>query len=107
MRPPKSSWSTSHSVAVACIADAALQVACRPSHSRLVPSTWWSRSPVPAECPCGPTWNRTCSRRAGMGLLDIDLGKLIGPDLSLLETVLRGTAMYFVIFVLLRLVLRG
>jgi len=42
-----------------------------------------------------------------MGLLDIDLGELIGPDLSLLETVLRGTAMYFVIFVLLRLVLRG
>lgn len=42
-----------------------------------------------------------------MGLLGIDFGELIGPDMSVIETVLRGTVMYFVIFVLLRLVLRG
>lgn len=42
-----------------------------------------------------------------MGLLGIDFGELIGPDVNVLETVLRGTVMYFVIFVLLRVVLRG
>ena len=42
-----------------------------------------------------------------MGLLGIDFGELIGPDMSVIETVLRGTVVYFVIFVLLRLVLRG
>jgi len=42
-----------------------------------------------------------------MGLLGVDFGELIGPDVSVLETVLRGTFMYFAIFVLLRLVLRG
>ena len=42
-----------------------------------------------------------------MGLLGIDFGELIGPDVNVLETILRGTFMYFVIFVLLRVVLRG
>jgi uncharacterized membrane protein YcaP (DUF421 family) len=42
-----------------------------------------------------------------MGLLGIDIGELIGPDVNVLETILRGTFMYFVIFVLLRVVLRG
>ena len=40
-------------------------------------------------------------------MLGIDFGELIGPDMSVIETVLRGTVVYFVIFVLLRLVLRG
>jgi uncharacterized membrane protein YcaP (DUF421 family) len=44
---------------------------------------------------------------AGMELLGFDLGEVLGPDLSVLETVLRGTIMYFVILLLLRVVLRG
>jgi uncharacterized membrane protein YcaP (DUF421 family) len=42
-----------------------------------------------------------------MDWLGIDFGEVIGPDLSVTETVLRGTVMYFVIFALLRVVLRG
>ena len=42
-----------------------------------------------------------------MDWLGIDFGEVLGPDLSVTETVLRGTVMYFVIFVLLRVVLRG
>lgn len=42
-----------------------------------------------------------------MDWLRIDIGEVLGPDLSVTETVLRGTVMYFVIFVLLRVVLRG
>lgn len=42
-----------------------------------------------------------------MSIPGLDLAALIGPDLNPIETVLRGSAMYFVIFVLLRVVLRG
>ena len=42
-----------------------------------------------------------------MDWLGIDFAELLGPDLSVPETLLRGTVMYFVIFGLLRVVLRG
>ncbi|HET9538987.1 MAG TPA: hypothetical protein VFQ46_00155 [Candidatus Limnocylindria bacterium] len=42
-----------------------------------------------------------------MDWLGIDVAELLGPDLSVPETLLRGTIMYFVIFGLLRVVLRG
>ena len=42
-----------------------------------------------------------------MDWLGIDVAELLGPDLSVPETLLRGTVMYFVIFGLLRVVLRG
>ena len=43
----------------------------------------------------------------GVELLGFDLGEVLGPDLSVVETVVRGTVMYFVIFILLRVLLRG
>ena len=46
-------------------------------------------------------------RTSVMDWLGIDFGEVVGPDLSVPETLLRGTVMYFVIFVLLRVVLRG
>jgi uncharacterized membrane protein YcaP (DUF421 family) len=40
-------------------------------------------------------------------ILDFDVGAAFTPDVSLLETVVRGVFMYLFIFVLLRVVLRG
>jgi uncharacterized membrane protein YcaP (DUF421 family) len=45
--------------------------------------------------------------QVAMDWLSTDVGELLGPDLSVPETLLRGTVMYFVIFLLLRVVLRG
>ncbi len=42
-----------------------------------------------------------------MTILGFDVGKALMPDVSLFETVIRGAAMYAVIFVLLRIALRG
>ena len=42
-----------------------------------------------------------------MVILGFDIGAALTPDVSLLETVFRGMLMYFFIFVLLRVVLRG
>jgi uncharacterized membrane protein YcaP (DUF421 family) len=40
-------------------------------------------------------------------ILGFDIGAALTPDVSLFETVVRGIVMYFGIFVLLRVVLRG
>ena len=42
-----------------------------------------------------------------MVILGFDIGAALTPDVSLFETVVRGLFMYFAIFVLLRVVLRG
>ena len=42
-----------------------------------------------------------------MVILGFDIGAALTPDVSLLETVVRGIVMYLSIFVLLRVVLRG
>jgi uncharacterized membrane protein YcaP (DUF421 family) len=42
-----------------------------------------------------------------MDWLSFDLAKIIGPDISVPEIVFRGTVMYFLIYLLLRLVMRG
>lgn len=42
-----------------------------------------------------------------MTILGIDLGKVFGPDVNLLEIVLRGVLMYLAIFILLRVLMRG
>lgn len=42
-----------------------------------------------------------------MVILGFDIGAALIPDVSLFETVIRGLLMYFSIFVLLRVVLRG
>lgn len=42
-----------------------------------------------------------------MTIFGIDLGKVFGPDVNLLEIVLRGVLMYVAIFVLLRVLMRG
>jgi len=40
-------------------------------------------------------------------ILGFDIGAALTPDVSLLETVVRGVLMYLAIFVLLRVILRG
>ena len=40
-------------------------------------------------------------------ILGFDLGKAFTPDVSLFEMVVRGAIMYFTIFLLLRVILRG
>jgi uncharacterized membrane protein YcaP (DUF421 family) len=40
-------------------------------------------------------------------ILGFDIGAALVPDVSLFETVVRGVFMYFAIFVLLRVILRG
>lgn len=42
-----------------------------------------------------------------MVILGFDIGAALTPDVSILETVVRGVATYFAIFVLLRVILRG
>lgn len=42
-----------------------------------------------------------------MVILGFDIGAALAPDVSLLETIVRGIVMYLFIFVLLRVVLRG
>lgn len=42
-----------------------------------------------------------------MTIFGIDLGKVFGPDVNLLEIVLRGVLMYVAIFILLRVLMRG
>ena len=42
-----------------------------------------------------------------MVILGFDIGKAFTPDVSLLELVVRGAIMYFSIFILLRVILRG
>ena len=42
-----------------------------------------------------------------MVILGFDIGKAFAPDVSLLETVVRGATMYFTVYLLLRVVLRG
>ena len=42
-----------------------------------------------------------------MVILGFDIGAALTPDVSLLETVVRGVLMYLAIFVLLRVILRG
>lgn len=42
-----------------------------------------------------------------MVILGFDIGAAFTPDVSLLETVIRGIVVYFGIFILLRVVLRG
>ena len=42
-----------------------------------------------------------------MVILGFDVGAALNPDVSLLDTVLRGIVMYLSIFVLLRVILRG
>ena len=42
-----------------------------------------------------------------MDILGFDIGAALTPDVSLLETVVRGVFMYLAIFVLLRVILRG
>ena len=42
-----------------------------------------------------------------MVILGFDIGAALMPDVSLLETVVRGVVMYISIFVLLRVILRG
>lgn len=42
-----------------------------------------------------------------MVILGFDIGAALVPDVSLLETVVRGVVTYFSIFVLLRVILRG
>ena len=42
-----------------------------------------------------------------MVILGFDVGAALNPDVSLLETVLRGIVMYLSIFVLIRVILRG
>ena len=42
-----------------------------------------------------------------MVILGFDIGAALTPDVSLFETVIRGVVMYFGIFVLLRVILRG
>lgn len=42
-----------------------------------------------------------------MVILGFDIGAALIPDVSLLEMVVRGAAMYFAIFILLRVLLRG
>jgi uncharacterized membrane protein YcaP (DUF421 family) len=43
----------------------------------------------------------------GVVILGFDIGAALVPDVSLLETVVRGVVTYFSIFILLRVVLRG
>jgi uncharacterized membrane protein YcaP (DUF421 family) len=40
-------------------------------------------------------------------ILGFDIGEALAPDVSLFETVVRGVVIYLLIFVLLRVVLRG
>lgn len=42
-----------------------------------------------------------------MVILGFDIGAALMPDVSILETVIRGVVTYFAIFVLLRVILRG
>ncbi len=42
-----------------------------------------------------------------MVILGFDIGAALTPDVSILETIVRGVLMYLTIFVLLRVVLRG
>ena len=42
-----------------------------------------------------------------MVIMGFDVGAALTPDVSLLETVVRGVVTYFSIFVLLRVILRG
>lgn len=42
-----------------------------------------------------------------MVILGFDIAKAFTPDVSVLELVVRGTIMYFAIFLLLRVILRG